>query len=1768
MKKTYLYSLFARYLTLLILALLSTNLAWGEDTWEKLTSVPKAGDVVILVNETAKREMTEISTTSTKYGLATTYKTSPAGSYPLTVCAGNSDGSLAFKTRDNKYLYWNSGNSLDVNATLDNKTSWTVTVSNGNFTITNVATNARVIKYNKNSGQERFACYASGQEAVQMYKKQSSTPVEPVAPSITTQPKGASYEKDATATALTIAASGNPTPTYQWYSNTTESTSGASLISGATNASYTPSTATIGTKYYYCVATNTQGSATSDIVAVTITAALPKITITADKIADFGSSYKEYTWTANDVSGKCWAYRGGSEGSYNIQFNKTTYVYNTTAVPGRITSVKMTKVSGTTRSWSIYGADEALTGDNYTTAGTQIGSAQEVSNETGTTWNVPNDKNYTYFYITKADGGTNIGEIVITYEEPKTLTSIAVKTAPSKTTYNVGETFNPAALVITATYDDESTKDIAYSDETKDDFTFSPDLTTALTAANNQVTITYGGKTCSQTITVNKIATSLAWSASSYEATISEQNEYPTLTTTPENLSGVTYSSSNPDIANIDANTGDIELIAAGETTIKASFVGDDTYQAATDATYTLTVKKSTDTRAFVNITSVSAEQTTIIKGGTTTLTVTNDQQDWTPSYTYTSDNKDVATVTDGVITAVGKGKATIKVSVNIADEDPNYRVGDTPSKTIEITVNNPSHTAQFSVDGAIDEKDNVTAEEGTTITFPADPSTTVEKYVFKGWVKYPITEPLQTAPDFVNTETETMGTADITYYAVFAEKGGGEPAEEKTQTLKYDTWSCSGSTTDKSTYRLFHSGSYIESAEFDLSKLLKVIVYGGTFGGDSYNSLTIGDGTNTWKSVTVSGKSETGTNTYTDGTPLSGTGKLRITSNSGTATGSGVRISKVEIFTMEGGYTYSNYRTNVTIHVTGISVNPATTTVLAGQTKKLEVTITPADAMNKNVKWTSDDESVATVDANGLVTTLKAGTATIKATSEDGGFTDNCVVTVKALNAISVKTEPRKAYLAGEKFDPTGLVITATYSDTSTEEVTYSDETKDDFTFEPNLETPLKASNDKVTIGYGNKACDLSITVREPNVYHLVTDASQLSVGDVCIIVTKDNTRAMSTDQKQNNRGSVEIVKNDNKITEVNGLQELTLKTGKKENTFAFYTGSGYLYAASSGNNYLNTEETLSDNSSWSISILDGTANIIAQGENSHKVMQFYDNSGSLIFSCYENASHDALSIYKKAKDYTVTIETPENGTLVVKNGETEVTSGNSLPTGTTLTIEPTPADGYKFKNWQYKKDIDDSKWTSNTTTFTYTIGLENVSFRANFEPKPSFTVTYNVFGKGIFTESVLEEESIKNAPTPTALKDWTFEGWTADETYTTGNTKPEIFDVSTPIKDNLPLYAVFKKSEGEDAYQKVTKAQEDWRGNYLIAYSNDVFMDGSLAGGTSGVGAANSSVAPGGALSEDKSTVTVAWGDEHYVTIEAINDEDLSGGYVIKSHSTTTPYFYQTKNENGMVATDKKETAAVYPITITFNNASDIAIALGGGAAGAILHYNATNTGNMFRFYKNGGQSSIYLYKFTSNTTYTTEMPEGATVSVTVNPIGNGSFCSTVDLDFTDRKDVEAYIATSDEGDKLILNKRNKIPAGTGFFLIGTGGTYDVPVTSDECDDCTNNLLSGTIVPYTVKEADVDFVWALSKSDGKLHPVKAGVKIGAGKAYLNKNIKASALSLMIASEPTGVEEIKSQSTVNGQQSTAVYNLQGMRVTTPKKGEVYIMNGKKILMK
>ena len=103
---------------------------------------------------------------------------------------------------------------------------------------------------------------------------------------------------------------------------------------------------------------------------------------------------------------------------------------------------------------------------------------------------------YTPFYVYKVPGSSTA----------KTLSSISVSSAPTKTVYTAGETFDPTGLVITRTYSDSTSDTYAYAGHTSE-FTFNPTTSTALTTSNASVTITYGGKSCNQAITVNAAKT-------------------------------------------------------------------------------------------------------------------------------------------------------------------------------------------------------------------------------------------------------------------------------------------------------------------------------------------------------------------------------------------------------------------------------------------------------------------------------------------------------------------------------------------------------------------------------------------------------------------------------------------------------------------------------------------------------------------------------------------------------------------------------------------------------------------------------------------------------------------------------------------------------------------------------------------------------------------------------------------------------------------------------------------------------------------------------------------------------------------------------------------------------------------------------------------------------------------------------------------------------------------------------------------------------------
>jgi uncharacterized protein YjdB len=126
----------------------------------------------------------------------------------------------------------------------------------------------------------------------------------------------------------------------------------------------------------------------------------------------------------------------------------------------------------------------------------------------------------------------------------------------------------------------------------------------------------------------------------------------------------------------------------------------------------------------------------------------------------------------------------------------------------------------------------------------------------------------------------------------------------------------------------------------------------------------------------------------------------------SGLVTAKAAGAATITVTTTDGGKTATCAVTvtNTTVGVTGVSLDASSQSLTVGQTFQLTETVSPTNATNKAVTWSSSNGSVASVSSSGLVTANAAGTATITVTTADGGKTATCVITVaSATNVQSI---------------------------------------------------------------------------------------------------------------------------------------------------------------------------------------------------------------------------------------------------------------------------------------------------------------------------------------------------------------------------------------------------------------------------------------------------------------------------------------------------------------------------------------------------------------------------------------------------------------------------------------------------------------------------------------------------------------------------------------------------------------------------------------------
>ena len=196
------------------------------------------------------------------------------------------------------------------------------------------------------------------------------------------------------------------------------------------------------------------------------------------------------------------------------------------------------------------------------------------------------------------------------------------------------------------------------------------------------------------------------------------------------------------------------------------------------------------------------------------------------------------------------------------------------------------------------------------------------------------------------------------------------------------------------------------------------------------------------------------------------------------------------------------------------------------------------------------------------------------------------------------------------------------------------------------------------------------------------------------------------------------------------------------------------------------------------------------------------------------------------------------------------------------------------------------------------------------------------------------------------------------------------------------------------------------------------------------------------------------------------------------------------------------------------------------------------------------------------------------GETASVSISSAGMATLCYAKDLDFTEVSGLKAYTGAGFNRmtGALTMLEVKDAPAGTGLVLIGSEGTYDIPVKPSA--SVYGNLLVGvTEDTQLAQTADGYTNYILGNGDHGLgfYIVTAeGGTLAAGKAYLRlPTVTANARRVISIEYGEGVTAVDGQRITSVESDGSFYTLNGQRMTgTPGKAGVYIKDGHKVIIK
>jgi len=575
--------------------------------------------------------------------------------------------------------------------------------SNGKITAISEGSDYVVIESNVDS-----SVYAS------VYVTVTSSGSTPTVSSVSVSPSSLSLDLNGTTTgnlSATVNGDNNPSQAVSWGSS---NTSIATVSASGVVTAKAVGTATI-------TATSQQDSTKSGSCTVTVTDSTPHPGPTDS------TQYSLITSTDDLQAGKSYLITNGTSGTVKTMAN-TDNGNNRPTTSATISSSKITRGSSIL-SVTLGGSVGAWTfaTDNYAgTAGYLNATSTTGSNYLQVVSSL--DK-YAYFTISFSNSqavitctgkssrnivrcntaGTPIAcyssgqNPVYLWKEitTKTLLSISVNTAPTKIAYEAGDYFDPTGLVITRTYNDNTSDTYSYANHTSE-FTFNPTTSTALTTSHTSVTITYGGKSTSQAITVSAAKTLSSITISGYKTTFVEGDTFSFGGTVTAHYSD----SSSADVTLSTTFTG-YNMANVGNQTVTVSY----THKGTTKTqTYEITVSDGT-----LSSISVSGMTTEYVKNSPFTF-------DGTCTATFANGYQKVVTptsVSSPDMTTGGNKTVTVSYTHN----------GKTASANYTITVNAYRVVMEdtYSVFASVTYPSNTQTYDSTKLSVSTSGYTTIE---------------------------------------------------------------------------------------------------------------------------------------------------------------------------------------------------------------------------------------------------------------------------------------------------------------------------------------------------------------------------------------------------------------------------------------------------------------------------------------------------------------------------------------------------------------------------------------------------------------------------------------------------------------------------------------------------------------------------------------------------------------------------------------------------------------------------------------------------------------------------------------------------------------------------------------------------------------------------------------------------------------------------------------------------------------------------------